>query len=691
MELTPFLADRGLSRRHLLKVGAASTLSSVKGMQEFQHLEVPSLDEELRAYQLQQLSADQRLRDRIHSFRSHAKYVERVRERFLDCLGGLPDKAHLKPRKVGTLHRDGYSVEKWLFQTLPGFYVTANLYLPPAASHPHPAVLSPIGHAPPGKAYAINDNYQARFVTLARKGYVVLTWDPLGQGERESYGAKTGNHHYVQGYQCMSSKHHLLSYFLHDGICLLDYLCDRPDVDQERIACAGCSGGGAITNYLSALDDRIALAVPTSWIAESTLLTDDSGLHTESWFTGLCDPHGPGTDQLLACICPRPMLILGNQLDSEFPPESMHRCYRTISKLYGQLGSAGQVEYRNVPTRHGFWPEARSELYRFLNKHFEIDQDSNEEHVEPELEETLFCAPNGQVRNISGSQTVHTLNQIAMKELATDRLVFHQISPKRRAAAVQSRVIQRMSPDALKWNPKIHEAITLSERHKQLLVEYELGFNTVVDVIGDQVKGSRAVVFLSDSNRFSRECAARLAEFGLTVYLPTMRSTSHRKEILAGKTWLHRRRQLVMNCAMLAARITRQVCAVGWGWHASVAVQEAACMQSELYTKVAIVSNLDSIESLSDSVESMHSMQLIPGFLRTLDLALLPLGITSPELYIAGTQRHDSTPLDLDAMQSHYALLMHTRSTLNRPSPILVPHQGAEHLEMLGSWLSGDV
>ena len=114
-------------------------------------------------------------------------------------------------------------------------------------------------------------------------------------------------------------------------------------------------------------------------------------------------------------------------------------------------------------------------------------------------------------------------------------------------------------------------------------------------------------------------------------------------------------------------------------------------MQSELYTKVAIISNLDSLESLSDSVESMHSMQLIPGFLRTLDLALLPLGITSPELYIAGTQRHDSTPLDLDAMQSHYALLMHTRSRLNRPSPILVPHQGAEHLEMLGSWLSGDV
>ena len=97
-----------------------------------------------------------------------------------------------------------------------------------------PAVLSPLGHAPPGKAYAVNDNYQARFVTLARKGYVVCAYDPLGQGEREPYGAKTGNHHMIQGFQCMPSGRHLAQYFIWDGLRCLDYLESRPEVDRRR-------------------------------------------------------------------------------------------------------------------------------------------------------------------------------------------------------------------------------------------------------------------------------------------------------------------------------------------------------------------------------------------------------------------------------------------------------------------------
>ena len=170
-------------------------------------------------------------------------------------------------------------------------------------------------------------------------------------------------------------------YFIWDGIRCLDYLETRPEVDQNQIACAGCSGGGALTQYLSAIDERITLAVPTSWIAESTLLTVDPGLHTESWFPGMCDPYGPGTRQLLACIAPRPLLILGNKQDAEFPPESMKRVADDTQSLYKRLGIEARFQYTSVPTQHGFWPEARRELYRFLNHHFQQGQQNDLEPV----------------------------------------------------------------------------------------------------------------------------------------------------------------------------------------------------------------------------------------------------------------------------------------------------------------------
>ena len=113
---------------------------------------------------------------------AHQGYVRRT---FCDLIGGLPsERTPLNARTTGRLQRDGYSVEKVLFESLPGFHVTGNLYLPERADPPYPAVLSPCGHTANGKA---GEPYQRLYQLLAQQGFAVLGYDPLGQGERAQY------------------------------------------------------------------------------------------------------------------------------------------------------------------------------------------------------------------------------------------------------------------------------------------------------------------------------------------------------------------------------------------------------------------------------------------------------------------------------------------------------------------------
>lgn len=113
------------------------------------------------------------------------KWSDANRQKFLELIGGLPgDRTPLNARVVGEVARDGYVVRKVIFESLPEFYVTANLYVPTVGKPPYPAILSPCGHSENGKAY---DVYQHLYIGLVKRGYVVLTYDPLGQGERIEY------------------------------------------------------------------------------------------------------------------------------------------------------------------------------------------------------------------------------------------------------------------------------------------------------------------------------------------------------------------------------------------------------------------------------------------------------------------------------------------------------------------------
>ncbi|MES2221748.1 MAG: acetylxylan esterase, partial [Acidobacteriota bacterium] len=190
-----------------------------------------------------------------------------VREQIWQLLGGRPEETPLNPRITGTIQRNGYSIEKLIFESMPQIYVTANLYVPTTGKPPFPAILAPVGHSPNGKAAV---RYQYTYQNLARKGYVVLTWDPFGQGERIQYlqpGSNRTRFHAVSMEHTQAGRPMILfgdgiaKYLAWDGIRGLDYLLTRTEIDPQKIGCTGQSGGGTMTMFLGALEPRIQAAV----------------------------------------------------------------------------------------------------------------------------------------------------------------------------------------------------------------------------------------------------------------------------------------------------------------------------------------------------------------------------------------------------------------------------------------------
>jgi cephalosporin-C deacetylase-like acetyl esterase len=155
---------------------------------------------------------------------------------------------------LGGTQAEGFRVEKVLFDSQPGFHVTALLYIPDrrAEKEKLPAIVMSPGHAALGKA----GNY-ATAAAFARNGFVVLSYDPIGQGERLQYpdparadaslATRPTGEHGEAGLQPTLIGDAVIRYFVWDAMRAVDYLSERPEVDAKRIGAFGCSGGGAIT------------------------------------------------------------------------------------------------------------------------------------------------------------------------------------------------------------------------------------------------------------------------------------------------------------------------------------------------------------------------------------------------------------------------------------------------------------
>ncbi|MFO7906181.1 MAG: acetylxylan esterase, partial [Pirellulaceae bacterium] len=208
-------------------------------------------------------------------------YQERMRQFFIEQLGGFPDRTPLNARVVGRRQRDGYRIEKVIFESQPRHFVTAILYLPDGEP-PYPGVLVPCGHSANGKA---RDLYQRAPILIAKNGMAALCYDPLDQGERhqlldadgEPIITRATQGHNLAGVGAILLGRNTATYRTWDGMRALDYLAGREEVDPNRIGCTGISGGGTMTSYLMALDDRIKAAAPGCYLTSFQRLLETIG------------------------------------------------------------------------------------------------------------------------------------------------------------------------------------------------------------------------------------------------------------------------------------------------------------------------------------------------------------------------------------------------------------------------------
>lgn len=346
-----------------------------------------------------------------------------LRERMLRALGGLPERTPLNARVVGALDRDGYRIEKVIFESLPGFYVTANLYLPKTGRPPYPAVLFPLGHERGGKS---NPDWQHVLVSLARRGFVGLAWDPLGQGERSQFydpdlkESKLGRNrstteHTMLGVQCLLLGDNVARYTIWDGIRALDYLLSRPEVDPKRVAVTGNSGGGTHTAYLAALDDRLHVAAPSCYLTSWRRLLETIGPQDAE--QSIPPLLGDGLDHadFIHAFAPKPYMILSAVRDF-FSITGARETYAEARRAYSLLGAEQKLGMFEADDGHGYTKPRRLAAYRWLSRWLKgVEDNEPETPVEPETEEALRSTDSGQVMASLGGETVFSLN---LKRLA---------------------------------------------------------------------------------------------------------------------------------------------------------------------------------------------------------------------------------------------------------------------------------
>ena len=344
-------------------------------------------------------------------------YRNAVRDTLTQLLGPFPDKTPLNPKITGVLERDGIRVEKLIYESQPGFYVTAALFLPPTVSGKAPAIVYCSGHSPLGFR---SDTYQTAIMNLAKKGFVVLAFDPLGQGERMQYpdrqghsslvGGPTHEHSYA-GAQCFITGSSMANYMIWDAIRAVDYLVSRPEVDPQRIGMTGRSGGGTQTTYAAALDDRIRAAAPEAYITRLSILFKTRGPQDAEQNIPYLVSRQLDLSDFLIARAPQPTLIISTTRDI-FSIEGARDSYHEAKQAFEALGKASNLSMSEDDTVHASTLKNREAMYAFFQKHLHHPGNPREEKVTVFGPEELWATAHGQVATDLNSKNVFDLNRI---------------------------------------------------------------------------------------------------------------------------------------------------------------------------------------------------------------------------------------------------------------------------------------
>jgi dienelactone hydrolase len=453
--------------------------------------------------------------------------------RLRDSLGlnPWPDRTPLNARTVGVLDREDYKIEKVIFESQPGFLVDALLYLPQKVTFPVPGILSTIGH------YGDDDFFiwseQARCIGLAKKGYVVLTYDPISQGERKWLG--DGDHDTLRRKIILSGME-ASGLMFWDSIRAIDYLSSRPEVDPQRIGVTGVSGGGFNALYTAVLDERVKAVAPDGFATtlEALIKRASAG----------CCVYLPNLNQyadmenIYSFIAPRNLLILGGYLDHL--SDRILPIYGTARKVYGLYGAEGNVKYfLDENSGHTYSKPMRLEMYRWFNywlKGIE-DPDAAREPIDPE--KFLISKDSGLLRVFRPGERGKDVVDLEREYLARNKTRLALPSNRKEVKTFQTSMKQQLVELMGDMAPATPPLVSIDDKKiepgsvRNIVLHTERDLPVALEVHHPALKQDQRtlVIFfaMEDRNAWTvlsaSEMVQKLVATGFTVAVPQVRGT----------------------------------------------------------------------------------------------------------------------------------------------------------------------
>lgn len=377
----------------------------------------------------QHLRDDQRadeLREAMASKPAMQQYIETVRQKMRQLAGNFPERSDTEGRVVGTVEGPGFKVEKIVFKSRPGHYVTAHLYLP-ATGKKHPACIEMCGHGLNGKGSGSGTAIQ-----MARNGIAVLVTDPIGQGEMQQLIDENGKNKtrgVTTAHTLLAPMYNLLGSSLEaqiywDNSRAIDYLATRKDIDIKKVGCYGFSGGGTEASYLLALDDRIQAAAVGLFFSDRTRTLEIQGPSDGcQWIPGE-GKSGINHADMALCMAPRPFLVLDGLFDFVDHYGAL-KGMKELQQAYSVLGAAERVDQYYCIDGHACPPDAMEHLVGWMKRWLQQSNEAPQIAAVSWRGEDMLCTTKGQV-NLEFADAQNSMQDALAqcKALAAQRQTF---------------------------------------------------------------------------------------------------------------------------------------------------------------------------------------------------------------------------------------------------------------------------
>ncbi len=617
---------------------------------------------------IEQQAAALRARDTSPTSREQwATRRRALRESLLAAIGPMPDKpCPLEPELVGTLKRDGYRIEKLLFQSRPEVWITSSLYLPQEQKDKAPAVLVVHGHWP----YARRDPVvQARCLGLVKLGFVVLAIDAFSAGERHPTISRGSYHGALLGSTLWPTGLTLLGLQVYDNRRAVDYLLTRPEVDGNRLGITGASGGGNQSMYAGALDERLAAVVPVCSVGRYQAYLKAACCVCEVLPGAL---RFTEEGDVLGLVAPRALLVINATKDAfQFSVGEAKKSLERTRAIYKLFNEEERLQHGIFESPHDYNQAMREAMYGFMTRWLKGEGNGSpipepKHQIEPV--EELACWP-------PGKRPASFLFAPDLAAREANRLLAWQTTKPldhRSAWEAHTVVMRAKLEEALGGLPPASDS-KARQQDDQITLQPELGIEIVSHVREATTKanGATAVVVHLDgaAKALAQPLVNQLTMQGWAVVVPELRATgtaAPKNDAIAGAPdhnsaehglWIGRPligQWLADLRAVLQQLAPRPVTLIGVG-QAGLLVGCAAALLADRLRGLVLLDSPTSWVTSTAYPSGTRMGLLAPGLLRAGDLPHLLASFAPNKLLVVGGFATTGKKLDLRGLESAFA------------------------------------